>query len=345
MLDKDQYNQDEYNDYYKQEIRGAETSGIEEEEPSKKGKILAILSLIILAIAGYFGYSSMNNSKTDETLVVKKEIEKPAQTVQTVQTVKEKSKKVEKSVVVAEKEVVKKPVDSIQALTEEKTTTSKDNKVAEVVKNTEKAVGTNGKMSPKEIAKVVQMVMSQMNNKPKEVATNSTEKEESKSAVDTELMSELSKINTDSIDEENEDKKLEDALNNIDDATKDSNIKNDNKTVDTYNKVKVSQNSSNNDELSKLSSQISNLISDKEIDSQGEKPKDEKIYTESLKGEVVTRKNEMRIIVVRKGDTLGKIAKRAYGNVMEYKKIYKANPDILNRPDRIYIGQKLRIPK
>ena len=58
----------------------------------------------------------------------------------------------------------------------------------------------------------------------------------------------------------------------------------------------------------------------------------------------MTRKNEMRIIVVRRGDTLGKIAKRAYGNVMEYRKIYKANPDILKRPDRIYVGQKLRIP-
>jgi len=47
--------------------------------------------------------------------------------------------------------------------------------------------------------------------------------------------------------------------------------------------------------------------------------------------------------VVKKGDTLGKIAKRAYGNAMAYKKIYQANPEV-TRPDRIYIGQKLRIP-
>lgn len=327
MLDKDQYNQDEYNDYYQQEIRGAETSEIEEEEPSKKGKILIILSLIILAIAGYFGYSSTNNSNieestTDKKVVVEKEIEKPTKTVE------EEPKKVEKSVVV----------------TEEKTTTPEDNKVEEIVNNNiEKALETKEKMSPEEIAKVVQMVMSQMNTKT-ETAKNTTEKEESKSAVDTELMAELSKINTDSIDEENEDKKLEDALNNVDETTKDSNINNDDKSVDTYNKIKISKNSSNNDELSKLSSQISNLISDKNIDSTIEKPKDERVYTESLKKEVYTRKNEMRIIVVRKGDTLGKIAKRAYGNVMEYRKIYRANPEILNRPDRIYIGQKLRIP-
>jgi nucleoid-associated protein YgaU len=53
----------------------------------------------------------------------------------------------------------------------------------------------------------------------------------------------------------------------------------------------------------------------------------------------------MRYVIVKKGDTLGKIAKRVYGNVMDYKKIYEANPDILRRPDRIYIGQKLRVPE
>ena len=53
----------------------------------------------------------------------------------------------------------------------------------------------------------------------------------------------------------------------------------------------------------------------------------------------------MRYITVRKGDTLGKIAKRVYGNVMMYKKIYEANPDILRRADKIYIGQRLRVPE
>jgi len=318
MLNKDEYNQDEYNDYYQQEIRGAETSGSKEEKPSRKSGIFILLGLIVLAVAGYFGYTNMNKSTTnltkDENLVVQKEVKEPSQTVQTVK---------------------------------EETNTPKNNKVAQVADNVQKAMGSEEKMSPEEIAKIVQMVMSQMKTKP-EVAQSITKEKEKKeeekntSKVDTELMSTLSGTDTDSINDE--DKKLEDALNNINETTKDKSIKSDDKAVDTYNKVKVSENRGD-DELSKLSSQISSLISDKPSSNQTDNSKEEKTYTESLKQEVVTRKNEMRIIIVRKGDTLGKIAKRAYGNVMEYRKIYKANPDILKRPDRIYIGQKLRIPK
>ena len=355
MLNKDQYNQDEYNDYYQQEIRGAETnSSSSEEESSGKGGILILLGLIVLAVAGYFGYTSMNKSTadatTDETLVVQKEVEEPAKTIQAVEEepttkqepIKETPAKVESVVKPVEKEVVApEPVKAIETVKEE-TAESKDTEVAQVADSVQKAMGAEQKMSPEEIAKVVQMVMSQMNTKPEEVAESTSKKEETTSALDTELMSALSGTDTDSVNDE--DKKLEDALNNINETTKDTSIKSDDKAVDTYNKVKVSENTGD-DELSKLSSQISSLISDKTTSDQTNNSKEEKTYTESLKQEVVTRKNEMRIIVVRKGDTLGKIAKRAYGNVMEYRKIYKANPDILKRPDRIYIGQKLRIPK
>lgn len=349
MLNKDQYNQDEYNDYYQQEIRGAETnSSSSEEESSGKGGILILLGLIVLAVAGYFGYTNMNKttaeSTTDETLVVQKEVEEPAKTIQAVgeesttkqDAIKEAPAKVEEPVVKPiEKEVV--PPQPVE------TENNKNTEVAEVAESVQKAIGAEEKMSPEEIAKVVQMVMSQINTKQGEVAQQSTtKKEKTTSALDTELMSELSGTDTDSVNDE--DQKLEDALNNINETTKDTSIKNDDKAVDTYNKVKVSGNTGD-DELSKLSSQISNLISDKTTSDQTNNSKEEETYTKSLKEEVVTRKNEMRIIVVRKGDTLGKIAKRAYGNVMEYRKIYKANPDILKRPDRIYIGQKLRIPK
>ena len=335
MLNKDQYNQDEYNDYYQQEIRGAETHSSKEEESSGKGGILILLGLIVLAVAGYFGYKTMNSSATDETIVVQKEVEQPAQTIQTVE---EEPVKAKEPVQTVEKEV--KPLEAVQTIKEE-TVTPKNDEVAQVADNVQKAMGAEDKMSPEEIAKVVQMVMSQMNTKPKE-NQGTTKKEDATSAQDTELMSKLSGTDTDSVGDE--DKKLEDALNNINETTKDTTVKSDDKAVDTYNKVKVSENTGD-DELSQLSSQISSLISDKSTSDQTNNSKEEKTYTESLKQEVVTRKNEMRIIVVRKGDTLGRIAKRAYGNVMEYRKIYKANPDILKRPDRIYVGQKLRIPK
>ena len=68
------------------------------------------------------------------------------------------------------------------------------------------------------------------------------------------------------------------------------------------------------------------------------------VYTRSIKKEVKTRTKEMRYIVVKKGDTLGGIARKAYGDAREYKKIFEANPDILRRADLINVGQKLRIP-
>ena len=44
------------------------------------------------------------------------------------------------------------------------------------------------------------------------------------------------------------------------------------------------------------------------------------------------------------GDTLGAIAKRFYGNAMEYTRIFEANRNIIENPDRIYPGQKIKIP-
>lgn len=48
--------------------------------------------------------------------------------------------------------------------------------------------------------------------------------------------------------------------------------------------------------------------------------------------------------VVMKGDTLSKIAKRVYGSANSWKKIFEANTDILEDPDKIFPGQKLKIP-
>ena len=47
---------------------------------------------------------------------------------------------------------------------------------------------------------------------------------------------------------------------------------------------------------------------------------------------------------VKSGDTLSKIAKEAYGNANDYMKIFDANKPMLKDPDKIYPGQKLRIP-
>ena len=54
---------------------------------------------------------------------------------------------------------------------------------------------------------------------------------------------------------------------------------------------------------------------------------------------------EERIYEVQPGDTLGHIAQRFYGKASAYMKIFEANRDILDNPDLIKVGQKLRIPE
>ena len=44
------------------------------------------------------------------------------------------------------------------------------------------------------------------------------------------------------------------------------------------------------------------------------------------------------------GDSLSKISKHYYGDANKYMKIFDANKPMLSNPDRIYPGQKLRIP-
>lgn len=51
-----------------------------------------------------------------------------------------------------------------------------------------------------------------------------------------------------------------------------------------------------------------------------------------------------KIYVVKSGDSLSKIAKSEYGNAGDWKMIYEANKDILKDPDKIFPGQKLKIP-
>jgi polar amino acid transport system substrate-binding protein len=47
---------------------------------------------------------------------------------------------------------------------------------------------------------------------------------------------------------------------------------------------------------------------------------------------------------IKSGDTLFKVAKRAYGNGKLYKKIYQANSDILPSPSSVEIGNEILIP-
>ena len=44
------------------------------------------------------------------------------------------------------------------------------------------------------------------------------------------------------------------------------------------------------------------------------------------------------------GDTLSGIAKKYYGDAMQYPRLFEANREVIKDPDLIYPGQKIRIP-
>ena len=121
-------------------------------------------------------------------------------------------------------------------------------------------------------------------------------------------------------------------------------VKKDLKDSNHYNKVILnssqpkSDETIQNSELVELTNNMNHILEEEvedKVDTQ---------YSTSIKQEVVYRENEMRVIVVKKGDTLSRIAKRAYGNSNDYPKIFSANPEIIKNPDQIYVGMRLRIP-
>lgn len=48
--------------------------------------------------------------------------------------------------------------------------------------------------------------------------------------------------------------------------------------------------------------------------------------------------------VIQPGDTLSKLAAKYYNKAMDYPRIFEANREVIIDPDKIYVGQKIRIP-
>ena len=53
---------------------------------------------------------------------------------------------------------------------------------------------------------------------------------------------------------------------------------------------------------------------------------------------------EAQKYTVKSGDSLSKIAKQFYGDANQYMRIFEANKDQLNDPNKIDVGQELTIP-
>lgn len=62
-------------------------------------------------------------------------------------------------------------------------------------------------------------------------------------------------------------------------------------------------------------------------------------------GASVSGGQSQRTYTVQAGDTLSKISRQFYGNANQYMKIFNANRDKLQDPDRIQPGQQLIIPE
>ncbi len=107
--------------------------------------------------------------------------------------------------------------------------------------------------------------------------------------------------------------------------------------VQQDNKVLLTPARNSYDNIANLSKEIGNIV-------ESMQKKSTSNYTSAIKKEITTRTQEMRFIVVQKGDTLSKIAQRAYGNAMAFDIILEANPDLIKNPDHIYVGQRLRVP-
>ena len=55
-------------------------------------------------------------------------------------------------------------------------------------------------------------------------------------------------------------------------------------------------------------------------------------------------KEKVEYYEIVSGDTLGGIAKRFYGNASQYTRIHAANKELIPDPNKIYPGQKIKIP-
>ena len=192
------------------------------------------------------------------------------------------------------------------------------------------------KLSQAEIALIIKMVMQKMQKQQNQDIKLALKNKTIKKSEDSELLSSLQDLTPQKAKKNTKTQDIEKMAKRKIEKPKDEVIR---KKV-VYNAVIIDQKEVKTPaDLAKLYASI-NRIS---------RSKKRKIlrsaYTKKIKKEIVIRKNATRTIVVRSGDTLSSIAKRAYGKSSLYTKILDANPDILSNPHRLKVGMRLRVPK
>lgn len=69
-----------------------------------------------------------------------------------------------------------------------------------------------------------------------------------------------------------------------------------------------------------------------------------KVVADDLRAPEAEPEPQDKFYEIVSGDTLGGISKKFYGKAGAYMKIFEANKDIISDPNKIYPGQKIRIP-
>ena len=66
---------------------------------------------------------------------------------------------------------------------------------------------------------------------------------------------------------------------------------------------------------------------------------------EKVDDRLTIRPQEPVFYTIESGDSLSKIAKEQYGDAMKWKALFEANREVVEDPDKIYPGQRIRIPQ
>ena len=362
-------NSDEYYKHYLEETMGkkkptpnkSSVTNEKKQEESSSSKWLLLLFFLGL-LAGLY-YIWQNKNHADDTPVKETVIEKPQNIHVEEKLKKEKlaeKREAEKAHLLKlaqekEQKILKaKQLETDRIAKEQKILKAKQVEAAHIAKEKEEKIRAEKEAKAKQEAKLAQIaaekklkaLQEKAKAKAREEAKARIAQIEAKKKKESNQKEEAKrkKEKNDSLDQKVVDAQagignLEQALLSGIKKSKSTPLKNT-KKVDTFNKVVVKK-----EKTVQKQSTTSKAEEALKMVMKNSHKTNKNNYTSALKVEAKTREEEMQYVTVKEGDTLFDIAKRIYGDAMKYPLIFGANPDILNDPARISIGQKLRVPK